>query len=411
MIAMRSNASGPIQCPADGCPDTYLDHRRFGEHIKNSHTLPAAVVLVPETPPATLPASRQRPHPYLPPSSVASAHPTPTSGTRSSSPSLAFPSSSDEAVARPPNSPDPGEPPFASLSQHSGHCKVLAHCSSLLLGPALPSADIPAAPDHLDGSKSYLETSDVLRAMGLFYHTHFKVFLCTCGKAVLPNACVTHAGGHDIKVTGAVQAAFQNLAGGLGIATTLTAPPCPPPRGPPVELLTLWKGGFCCNFCTYCARVKKSLSNHWYQSHHDRPEVSPERRFHRAAVQTFYAPAGERYFEVNPDLAGLSPDDVFMLYMRDDVPKFAAFPATVPEDEREVPPLLQVTQWHVHLSAYSADPQRREALRSLVKLPASNAPAGLGRLGTIVLKYLREIRSLAKNSDFGVLTLLMECPR
>jgi Orsellinic acid/F9775 biosynthesis cluster protein D len=270
---------------------------------------------------------------------------------------------------------------------------------------------MPAAPDHLDSSKTYLVTNDVLRAMGLFYHNHFKVLLCTCGKAVLPNACVAHVGGHGIKVSGAVQAAFKNLIWGLGIATALTGAPCPPPRGPPVEVLTLWKGGFCCNFCGYCACVKKSLSNHWYQSHHDRPEVSLECRFHRAAVQTFYAPAGERYFEVNPDLAGLSPDDVFTIYMCDEVPKFAAFPTTIPEDEHEVPPLLQVTQWHVHLSAYSSDPQRRETLWSLVKLPPSASPAGIGCLGTITFKYLREIRSPAKNSDFGVLTLLMECPQ
>jgi hypothetical protein len=116
MIAVHSNTSVPIQCPADGCPDTHMDHRRFGEHIKSSHTLPAAVVLVPETPVATPSVAQLRPHPYLPTSSVASAHLSPTSHLRSSSPSLAFPSSSDEAFAQPPSPPNPGEPTVSMAS-------------------------------------------------------------------------------------------------------------------------------------------------------------------------------------------------------------------------------------------------------------------------------------------------------
>jgi len=43
MIAKRATPTDNINCPASGCNQTFMDRRRFTEHIKHIHTLPVSV--------------------------------------------------------------------------------------------------------------------------------------------------------------------------------------------------------------------------------------------------------------------------------------------------------------------------------------------------------------------------------
>lgn len=364
-----------MHCPLSGCANTSQDTRRFAEHLKIEHASSQSqtsqaengnmgTILVPSTPPAA-PVLSERHHPYKP-SSNTSVH--------TSSP----------------------------LEQFSSY----PHSQS-----SHPQSTDSLPPVYLDGSMSYLETNKIFDFLGLRYHTHFKVLLCVCGTALLPEACITHVKHHGVKLIDTSQIDFDHAVAALDVATTTSMVQVPPPGGPPVEILTVIKNGHCCNVCNYCSPKKKSLNNHWYATHGKERTLAPELRYHMGAIQSFFIVLGDHYFEVNPTLTQLPADDIFAIYMRDEVSKFTPFPATLPTHPNEVPPLLQVTQWHVHLAAYTEDYRKRDALRSLVTLPSHSTPTGIGHLGDVAFEYLKEIRDKASQSTLAMRHLLMECPR
>jgi hypothetical protein len=310
----------------------------------------------------------------------------------------------------------PDTPPSAKKKEFHPYCRPsLKHpLPSCDTGEAnLSSVLVPESPlsGHLDGSKSYLLTEPILDRMGLVYHMHFKAILCLCGKAVSPDSVFTHVEGHGVAVIRPDKNSFADFAGSHPCATGSSDIQHPAPGGPPVEILKQISNGFCCNYCSYCAPEKKSFSNHWYQKHSKTEQALVDQRFHIGTLQTFFHPVGVQYFEVNPELAHLSDDDAFAIYLRDIVPQYKPFPATLPTHAREVPPLLQVTQWHIHLAEYSTDHQKWMALRSLITLPSWSTSIGINSLGPLIFQYLKDIRQLANRTTLSMRCLLMECPR
>jgi len=250
-----------------------------------------------------------------------------------------------------------------------------------------------------------------LQFMGLVYHDEFKVLLCVCGKAIQADRAVIHVEGHGLSLTRAQRAEFEEFMDHHDVASYPSDICHPTPGGPPVEILKQIPDGFCCNMCSYCAPEKKTFNNHWYATHGKEVQMPVALRHHQGTLQTFFHPVGVQYFEVNPSLSTVTKDDPFAIYIRDEVSKYAPFPATLPLNAREVPPLLQITQWHTHLGDYAVDYQKRSGLWSLVTLPTSATLTGIGALGAIVFKYMKRIRLLANKSSLAMRCLLIECPR
>lgn len=146
--------------------------------------------------------------------------------------------------------------------------------------------------------------------------------------------------------------------------------------------------------------------------HKDLLFLPPSERFTTGTIQTFFSPVPQHFFQVNPDLENLASDDMFLIYLRDQVPAFVPFPANPPITEREVPPFLQMTQWHLHLKDYLSNFKTRSAVKDLVKLPdhIPHKPAGIDRLRELSFGYLDKVRALAKNSHITVLCMLQEYP-
>ena len=277
----------------------------------------------------------------------------------------------------------------------------------------LSSVLVPDTPllDHLDGSVTYLLSDPILELMGVTYHGHFKVLLCLCGKALTSDSAITHVEGHGAVLSPKDKTKFSDFVMAHYCATGPSDIQHPSPKGPPVEILSQVTNGFCCNSCSYCAREKKTFMNHCYAKHGKEKQLPLDRRYHLGTVQTFFQPVGVQYFEVTPGLATLPKEDPFAIYIRDVVPQYKAFPATLPTNAREVPPLLQATQWHTHLQEYSTDHRKRAALRSLITLPSRSTSTGINSLGSVVFQYLKDIRRLANRTTFAMRCLLMECPR
>jgi hypothetical protein len=263
----------------------------------------------------------------------------------------------------------------------------------------------------LAGGQSYLETNELFDIMGLRRHTLLRNLFCICGRALLVMNCFSHAKSHGIVLTTNQMLQFFDVIASMDLVKEMDEVPIPTNGGPPVELVKQVPNGHCCDYCTYCVPSQKAMDNHWARNHKNERMVSRAHRYHFGTIQTLFYPVGEHYFEVNPALSGLDEDDMFAIYLRDEVPKIPPFPATGPQDSRDVNPLLKATEWHVHLQDYTKDRRTRDTLRSLVQLPPSQAKTGLATLGHIATLYLKAMRSKAMSASFAMRCLLMECPR
>ena len=384
MTAYRNSSTSPIQCPVLDCHEAFDDLKHFLEHIGKDHTEQQNGSAMPATD-----AAEQ----------TVLMFPFP----RSKATPLASP---DLELVLVPDTPPMQLSPLFSEAADTAPASDISTLANYIPSHAM---DASQSPNHLNRFTSYLETNELFRLMGIHYHTHYKVLICDCGQAVLHDNCIKHISGHGIKLTQHQKTAYSNKVKDLILVASTTEVATPMPGGPPIELLTHHLDGYCCNECFYCAPTKKTIENHWYKNH-KKDLRSGEDRFHRGTLQTFFTPVGQHYFEVNPSISGLPKDDMFTLYMRNEITKYPPFPTSNPTNIRDIPLLLQVTQWHDHLAAYTCDHQRRDALRLLVKLPSQHTPSGLGHLGHIVFEYLKVIRTQAYRSSQNMRKHLIECP-
>ena len=79
----------------------------------------------------------------------------------------------------------------------------------------------------------------------------------------------------------------------------------------------------------------------------------------------------------------------------------------------EVPPLLKVTQWHVHLKDFTEDCDRVRKLLELTRLPTSRqGECWLGSpLCATIEGYMKDVHVKANMASLGIKCLLKECPR
>lgn len=182
--------------------------------------------------------------------------------------------------------------------------------------------------------------------------------------------------------------------------------------GPPIEGLEIIENGHCCLYCSYCCPTFTRFEKHWSQKHRDN-RISAQNAFTLSSIQTFFRPTPQQWFKVNPALTSLTLDDPFAIYLQKQVPQFASSKLIVSAiHTREIPPLLQVTGWHLHLQEYTADKDKIDGLRTLMALPSlRNSSTLFVSLKQSVFQYMVIVRDNARQSAIGIKRLLMECPR
>jgi hypothetical protein len=181
----------------------------------------------------------------------------------------------------------------------------------------------------------------------------------------------------------------------------------PMARQAPVELIAVVENGFCCEICDYCCPTQRTFNNHWSKEHKN-AQLKSKNRYHQSDIQTFFDPVPLKYFEVSSCLKNVPVGSPYDLYIRNELPKRQAFTPSIPVKDREVPPLLQVTQWHNHLAGYITNDVRRAAIRDLVKLPKGLQQSGLHN---VVLRYMDWVSKKASELPYQLRCLLIECPR
>jgi Orsellinic acid/F9775 biosynthesis cluster protein D len=233
----------------------------------------------------------------------------------------------------------------------------------------------------------------------------------TCQVAIVPTSLHGHLKKHQIALTDDQHSQLFKLIEKYQIIpdTTITVPL---PLNAPVEGLTIVEEGHCCDMCNYCVPTFVTFRMHWSHAH-PQDKTPAANSFHLGSIQTFFNPIGQCWFEVQRTI---DLSDPFSLYLRHQVPKYKTATAVTippPTHEREIPPLLQVTGWHLHLADYITSKPKIRELLELVQPPSvhdSNL-AGLGQLRGLVWEYMVDVRTKAHNSTIGTRCLLMECPR
>jgi Orsellinic acid/F9775 biosynthesis cluster protein D len=264
-------------------------------------------------------------------------------------------------------------------------------------------------PPMLDTSPkpSAIFTAPLLAQAGLRIHTELNIVICvSCGIAWKPSKLIGHLKNHHIQMKKADEEKLMSLIHSHGI-TNDTETENPIPKLAPVELLTVHQGGYCCNICDYCCRSSRSFDNHWSSTHHNFT-AERSKRFHRGDVQTIFDPVPVRFFEVSTCLQQVPIGSPFDIYMKKELPNHPSFQPTIPLKEREIPPFLHVTQWHMHLEEYVTNDLRRKALRDIVRLPKKLQKDDLH---TVVINYMQSVTEKASKMAYQLRCLLIECPR
>jgi hypothetical protein len=266
-------------------------------------------------------------------------------------------------------------------------------------------------PAQLDGSICYLLTNPFLTLHSLRVHRHFRTLHCiSCNIALLPSTTPGHMRNTHNKTMSTDDIRELDDVLQLHQVLTTTDVQVPPPGGPPVEGLAIQLDGYACSECSACTQTYKTFKNHWSMDHKEF-DAPARKSYRKTAIQSFF-PTPLHPFAVNPSLASIATSDPFYLYLTQEVPKLKNMTLVPPPTtEKEIPPLLQVTNWHVHLADHiSSKAALREVLK-LKNLPGLKDDSPRGRLRDVVWKYMQEVRTLARKAPFSVRCILMEWPR
>jgi len=266
-----------------------------------------------------------------------------------------------------------------------------------------------------DPTKTYLWSNTFLKAIGFQVHLFYKILICiVCMSAWMPGTVIGHCK-HSEKHKGIYmpENALSNLESVVeefGIIPDQQVP-LPPFDGPPVEGLEIYPNGLVCTTsgCKYACRSQKAMDAHYYEKH-PTTKISRPNRHRQADVQCFFTNTSTRYFSVNKTLIGLDPQSLYSVFLTKYLPSLPAPPMLPPNTTREIPPLLKMTGWHIHLGDFVTDSQKRKALVNTVARPKNKEPV-FGQLHNWVWEYLVAIRDMARNDvPYTVLKYLLKYP-
>jgi hypothetical protein len=266
----------------------------------------------------------------------------------------------------------------------------------------------PTSSTPLHSNSTSTTSFPILDYLGFHLDTTYNILIClSCGKAILPDAVLGHAKAtHNIAITRADHHVFNKLTTQIHFSTNTHL--IPPVNHQPVPYLKLTPSDYCCNLCSYCCLTKRTFAEHW-NSHHQSlsSSILPKDHSHSGIVQTFYHPIAVSYFEVYPPSPPPSSTSLFDLFLRDVMPSYPPFSFNIPENSREIPPLLTQTQWHTHLKPYLSTKQSRLHLYQL----AHSANITKTNLWKLTWNYSNTVSQFASTTSMRIRCLLMEYPR
>jgi hypothetical protein len=232
-----------------------------------------------------------------------------------------------------------------------------------------------------------------------------------CAHGVTPKQALKHVAKHGVRLSKEEKKALTVWLTDTQLPSMPSDIPIPRRGSAPIEGLQV-RQGYACSNCLYAAPELSSIKRHLSMCH---PNTLGTFRDHSvtSAVQAYF-PSQGIYFAVNTVLAGLDINDPYAIYINQIASVIdSSKKVNPPTSVNEIPPLLKMTLWHVHLADHLTDKDKILAVTSLVSLPTTNRGLKwLGQpLGNIILNYMKDIRKKADNAPLGIKCLLMDCPR
>lgn len=247
-----------------------------------------------------------------------------------------------------------------------------------------------------------------LRVLSVYGSKH--ILICVeCRIGVTQKNAVAHSCTmHHIQMSIAERKTLNTIVQSLSIQSASQDIPTPPPHQAPIAGLKVFLG-FSCQHCAFCAISSTTMDKHKSQSHRDLLQPASA-TYISASVQTYFI-CHPHFFHVINELAGLPFDNPYARYLDTVAPVISKLELLNPPiHEHEIPPLLKVTQWNIHLQDFVKTKSKVALIYSLTKPPTSDTPYG-SRLATLINNYMCSIRQLAKDAHIEVKYLLIECPR
>lgn len=266
----------------------------------------------------------------------------------------------------------------------------------------------------LDPTKTYLWSNTFLKAIGFQVHLFYRVLICiVCMSAWMPGTVIKHCKHNNnhknIVMPADASSELEAIVKKWDIIPDQQTS-LPMFDGPPVEGLEIHLGMACtAQGCTYACRKQESMDQHHMQMHPNSNVPRPNR--HRSAdVQCFFTNTGTRYFTVNKALVGHHPESLYSTFLTKYLPSLPPPPMLPPNTSREIPPLLKMTGWHIHLDEFVTDTEKRKALVKVAEGPKKKKPL-VGQLHEWVTEYLKAIRELTRHGvPYTVLKYLLKYP-
>lgn len=277
------------------------------------------------------------------------------------------------------------------------------------------NGDVPRADQRiLDPTKTYLWSNTFLKGIGFQIHLFYRVLICmVCMSAWMPGTVINHCK-HNSNHKGMRMPADTSSELDSVVRQWEVVPdqqvPLPAFDGPPVEGLSVHEGMACeAPGCVYACRKQESMDQH-YQGQHPLTNVPRAKRHRLADVQCFFTNTGTKYFTVNKALIGHDPEGLYSTFLTKYLPSIPKPPMLPPNTTREIPPLVKMTGWHIHLGDFVTDTDKREALVEAATRPKAKEPL-FGQLHDWVFEYLAAIREMSRHKvPYTVLRYLLKYP-
>ncbi|KAG6848431.1 hypothetical protein H0H93_000226 [Arthromyces matolae] len=246
----------------------------------------------------------------------------------------------------------------------------------------------------------------LLETLGLTFNDVHKVIIClTCQCGWKAGSLAGHlARSHGIRLSPKEKDDLQSLLAFLDVDDTriITVN-----STVPIENLAIVDDAYLCVVCSYCSLSLQTLMKHFTDAHKQH-HLKGESRYTRGSVQTIFKPSPIQYFRV--ERPPITPESInlYDVFVSQELPRFSPLTQVLPQNAREIPPLLTCTQWHLHLAPYIETRLQRESIKSLTEPPIISDD---NPLWIVTYKYLNQIRIMSDKASFRCRILLMECPR
>ncbi|KAK7685124.1 hypothetical protein QCA50_011964 [Cerrena zonata] len=276
---------------------------------------------------------------------------------------------------------------------------------------------VQAEPDHLDGYGDYEQylrpyldadgSSIVIQSMSLddidcCVHRDLRIIICrSCNTAVEPQSLKTHLHKHNIRPDSCDQlismiCRYYNLCTGTNINPPMNKQPVPY-----IDILS----GLKCTICHYVCIEKTTMEKHIYEKHPQAPRPIVNCMQAAFCQSLFMVP--KRYFEVNAPAP--QEKNAFTEYLQHNLRPLittTTIPVLQPND---VPPLMDFTMWHIHLTNWRLSARSRKELLQDAEIPTAKTPILCG-VQSIVLAYYKRVRDLIRPCEHGIRRMLLQYP-